>query len=714
MRIEKIAIKNYRRFEDFTVEFGEDNLIVLAGANNTGKTSFVLLLKSLFNNSRSITHLDISMDIKNQYTNELLSYLSKKNPSESSELINNLMIYMNKKDSYIEEEFISNKNVNYPITVQLTVGYEEDEPIGNFANYLMDLDEDNQHFYFEFSVEVNYSTLRAHLDELKDELFHKYQLYVESGEANKTNERYNFENSLFSAINEHLENRYYYADKTFLQKNEIDGKQVKELFNFQYISASRKLDDEEVKDKRITNSIIDINNPLKDGSTWKDKFKDFYKEIEKAFLQHNIADIIKTSTSDELSIVKKSLDDISENEIEELEAILSLEEKNILNLIKSDISVNYTYETGKGKMILGEESQGLGISNLIYITLEIQKFLKESDTLKNKVNIFVLEEPENHMHVQMQKVFISYLMDVFASTTPVQSIVTTHSTEIVKESNLDYIKVIRSKSPFKNCLVDLKQFIVNHEENRNFYETLFKLNFSNIIFADYAILFEGDTERMYLESLITRNSEYDSLAKRFIAYCQIGGAYAHKYFPLIEELQVKTCVFTDIDYPKQFNGQLLNDLNNALLSKSSNYTLTNILKDGTDNEKEYTIQEIIDEIDDDSYYNNKYYRVYTQMDDDGYGRTLEDTMLFQYIKKQQNTYNLQIEDVFTEISKDNWKNIRNGSKFIFSKPIVEKASIRYVADKIDKSNFMYSVILNDENDDCLPNYIKEGLKWLQE
>ena len=76
---------------------------------------------------------------------------------------------------------------------------------------------------------------------------------------------------------------------------------------------------------------------------------------------------------------------------------------------------------------LGESSQGLGYSNMIYIHLQLKEYEKGVDPLK--VNMFFLEEPESHMHPQMQQVFIKYLMDYYH--TKLQGLITTHSNERV-------------------------------------------------------------------------------------------------------------------------------------------------------------------------------------------------------------------------------------------------------------------------------------------
>ena len=50
MKLKKIAITNYRQFQNAVINF-DDELTILAGANNSGKTSIIELFKRIFQQS---------------------------------------------------------------------------------------------------------------------------------------------------------------------------------------------------------------------------------------------------------------------------------------------------------------------------------------------------------------------------------------------------------------------------------------------------------------------------------------------------------------------------------------------------------------------------------------------------------------------------------------------------------------------------------------
>lgn len=193
-------------------------------------------------------------------------------------------------------------------------------------------------------------------------------------------------------------------------------------------------------------------------------------------------------------------------------------------------------------LLLNEESQGLGFSNLIYLHMRLEEFYKSID--KNKVNVFFIEEPESHMHPQMQNVFIRFLKNYYIDK-KLQGLITTHSNEIARMVGLDSLRVIRQTEKSRSELFDLSKFrnsikkekIENLDDESefllaNFFDWFFEIGYSELIFADKVILYEGDSERLYIRKLI-KLPEFLPLNDSYIAFIQVGGAYAHNYLPIL-------------------------------------------------------------------------------------------------------------------------------------------------------------------------------------
>lgn len=52
MKLESITVKNYRQFENIKLTFNSD-VTILAGANNSGKTSLIALVKNVFSSEKN-------------------------------------------------------------------------------------------------------------------------------------------------------------------------------------------------------------------------------------------------------------------------------------------------------------------------------------------------------------------------------------------------------------------------------------------------------------------------------------------------------------------------------------------------------------------------------------------------------------------------------------------------------------------------------------
>ena len=53
MKLIDMGIRNYRQFEKAEISF-DDGITVLAGANNSGKTSLITLIKNVFMDEKSV------------------------------------------------------------------------------------------------------------------------------------------------------------------------------------------------------------------------------------------------------------------------------------------------------------------------------------------------------------------------------------------------------------------------------------------------------------------------------------------------------------------------------------------------------------------------------------------------------------------------------------------------------------------------------------
>jgi Predicted ATP-dependent endonuclease of the OLD family len=192
-----------------------------------------------------------------------------------------------------------------------------------------------------------------------------------------------------------------------------------------------------------------------------------------------------------------------------------------------------------------------------------------------------IEEPEAHLHPQMQEVFISKLSEIaeiFAKSYnegrpwPVQFVVTTHSPHIANQAPFDatrYFVAIPEPKPAPksgtaetqacagdSCTTKIKDLGAGStgmkKQDRDFLHQYMTLTKCDLFFADKAVLIEGTTERLMLPVMVKKveakqSSSERKLSSQYVSVVEVGGAYAHRFYDLLDFLELRTLVITDLD-----------------------------------------------------------------------------------------------------------------------------------------------------------------------
>jgi putative ATP-dependent endonuclease of OLD family len=254
---------------------------------------------------------------------------------------------------------------------------------------------------------------------------------------------------------------------------------------------------------------------------------------------------------------------------------------DVQRLLTNHTVVRYT---GADGITLPEGHNGLGTRNLIYILLRVLEFFKafKSRPTAAGLHLVFIEEPEAHLHPQMQGVFIRKIKELVQAFQvsfnlgrdwPAQFVVTTHSSHIANEAPFETVRYFLSKArdeaPFGTYtrVKDLSSGMSEEtEENQKFLRQYMTLTRCDLLFADKAVLVEGTSERLLLPKMI--NQIGNSLSSQYVATIEIGGAYAQKFFRLLDFLELKSLVVTDLDSGK------MNENNRLVACKVSEGTRT--------------------------------------------------------------------------------------------------------------------------------------------
>lgn len=696
MKIKKIKIENFRLLKKFELDL-EDKLSLVIGKNNCGKTSLLAALDKFLNQSD-----------KNKFSIDDFNIDFKK------DIIN-----------IVDDKTIDFENFNpIGIKLKLFIEYTESDDLSNISKVMMDLDPANNFIVLGFEYVLTADgliKLRVESKEFLDK--EKRKISVKKGtETEPIKDLLYFlkhnHGDYFRIIKKSIE--YNTAlkqenDKKFIDL-EIEKIGIKEIINFKFISAKRDVSNKEA-DKTLSSQTSTIYKKTEASDEQKDAIDHFKDSL-------NDTDVILTEIYAKLfkSVISKvkTFGGIKEDD-SLIEIISTLQHRELL---EGNTTVMYNHSGNS----LPEHYNGLGYMNLISMIFEIeiliQDFKKKREEKPSDINLLFIEEPEAHTHPQMQYVFIKNIKSLLGQGIvrddgvygELQSIISTHSSHIVSESDFDDIKYLRKVDDTSVIAKNLKELKNEYDTTTNQYQFLkqyLTINRAEIFFADKAILIEGDTERILLPTLmrkfdIDEEKKYSGLGTKDdllpllsqnISIIEVG-AYSHIFEKFIDFIDTKTLIVTDLDTTDASEKKCEPSIgvgysNDALTFFFNSPTLT-VLKNNTISNKTLTNT-------DGTWINSAFGRlciVYQTLENGFIARSFEDSFI-------------HLNRSFITPLKADFKGLQNRSDFddtTINAYVLAENCIK------KKTHFALDILYHSNQDFSnweIPGYIKEGLSWLK-
>ncbi len=668
MKLREIKINNFRLLANSKIDL-DDKLTWIVGKNNTGKTSFLILMDYFFNNNFKLSYNDFSRNIR--------KYLLDINEST---------------DIY-----------KYGIKMLMSIEYTQEDNLKNISEFINDLSIGNNIIKVGFESIVNKEKLLKAVDGLGE----NKKEYI------KKNLSDYIETKLFVYDDEsdfELENRNKLIEK--------DLKKIKRVINYQLVNAKRDVSSsEEQNSKRVLSNIITkYYNSMNDA----DDIKEINKEIME--LDRKLDDKYSVFFEDFLDTTRKFM------QSNELRIESDLESKF---LISNMSKVVYGMEDDA----LPEYLNGLGYMNILYLLLNIEvcktNFIKED----SDINILCIEEPEAHTHPQLQYIFAREIKNIITKINNIQSIITTHSSHIVSQSDFSKLRYFKTNNSNIDILNFEKEMRLLYKDNKKYYDFLIKylsIQSAELFFTDKVIFIEGISEKILIRYFMKKHDEENEkeiklekeksakenrkmdeeivqlqnqlLLNQNISILEVG-ANAKVFQPFFEFLNIKVLIITDIDSVKleKVNGK--NRWHACSVDEgesTSNATIKNILEYDKSNKKE-SFEKLKEH---DGVISGNVKIAFQHKYKNYHARTFEDSFIYE---NANNIFKLKesIEYLNSDsITEDNFK-------------LQEKQFYNFVFNELfnpnDKSNFaseIYMLSVTENVEWITPNYIKEGLSWL--
>jgi len=505
MYISKIIIDGFRGFVHSEIEF-QEGLNVIIGHNNGGKSTIMDALRLV------------------------LEYGSRKNLSAWD---------------FCQKEELQTLKDNPP-SVKLSVFIKEQkeeglsDDVALFTNYAVQTSP-----LLESCLTYVYSLPQTEVEKYKKDVADVTDKY-----------------SLFKTIDDKYIRKYTHAiyGGPVVSQNLAQGEDLKKI-DFEFVNALRNVEDEIYGGRAaLLRDVLryfldyDLNEDENREDSLALRHQSFINDTHEVL--KNLVQRITTGKDNIIAYANKTGALFSDN-ILNLEGDVSEGEMlAVLNLLVGD---------GEDRR-LPVALNGLGYNNLIYISLLLAKmqsnakaeFMGSSNV--KAFSVLAIEEPEAHLHPQMQYQFLEFLRNNIVDKHVKQVFVTSHSPSLVANVKLDELCCLHRLADGTVKVYSPKKVFAIDEAAKKFIQRYLDATRADMLFAGGVIFVEGLAEQVLLPVFARLIGVYDNWLKKHIVVVNIGGRYFDNFLKIFdsinpEALALKVACITDRDPSRKEIGK---------------------------------------------------------------------------------------------------------------------------------------------------------------
>ena len=533
MKICHITLNNFRTFEYFDQDVGRHN--TLLGQNNSGKSNLLCAI-SCFYNSNQLTPEDIRKDEHGNFAdNDLRICLTFDDLNEEEARLNQK--YLN--DGVIKVELIGNFDESNRFIIEHH-GYIKDYELEfpeTFDPIIKQVLTSNTHPRANEIAEIE------QLQEIREEL----NLEGRYGESHWQiiKDEYLARTSEIQKIPIEIPAQEKYRGFVKTHQPDVIGKCI--------LIPAIKDPQDILHTGRTTTPLRQLVSELLSGVESEEtikKFQDFQEDLIK-----------------ERKKQKETLEDIFNEELELWNTTVQIDLKEYT--VEDSLPIEFELLFNDG-VLTDLERKGTGLQR--YAFFKFLKIFNEIRLNQNNSIIFLFEEPEAHLHPQIQREIARILKDLTQSEdSSYQTFLSTHSPQFIDMRHLDNVFIFKKK---ENYCTDSMQCHLNLEALKERIKVIlfFDPHVSEIFFAERVILLEGQSEQLLFNILI----QEDLLKVMNISIINAHSKYNIPLFvKVLNSLQIPYCVMIDED--PYFLPNFKNSSREKIKEKKRAYKLNSII-----------------------------------------------------------------------------------------------------------------------------------------